>query len=800
MTLTRTVPFLPPAGSAVDPLVGEISWRAWELVGADPYQLTEGTAQQITVGFDCLVEAAWQPGRSVVVSEVEYLPGSNGTTTAVRLAVGLLGGIGETSEEAEGLAAHVEAMFGRQSVLAAASIDPGTVVPSSDGIPAAAETLARGTVAHIRQRHWRLSDDTDDVEVVSRFCPTFEPWTSVAAHLQELDQHVRVRATVLATEMSPADRIEIDGGLDRVVAIRERNERRPQVCFDADRAEATLLDLRASLSSPVVVGELAIWSMSALPDSTLRSLASSFTSETDVLRQQGHVVVAGNRRVLGGYEVARDPSGAAAALAAGLPLRGGTGQRAITDLLTLAESPIGWPLPVNGGVPSISTHIPTERRSPARLVGPDPERAPALGVDAAGQQIGLPLDLRTRHVLVTGTWGAGKSTVLRGQALADLRSGRPFLFLDPHGTAADELIAFADELGVRPVVIDAGDGATTRLAPLPPFDPFNRAGTDRAVRELAEAIASSLPNEEWAGPRWFAAITALLEVVLVKKAELIDGMTWLNDPTQLGCHLADEDISAAARATLMNLIASSSGDSSEVRGWVASKLNPLVGGSVRQILAPAGNGTDLRAEALGGRPVIVSLASLSQAEGNLVGHLVLSQILDAAFSRPVHERDLLTCYVDEAHRFPTSGLSRAVTEGRKFGIGLMLALQSLGQVRGGLDDLVLGAGTHVVLRSTPQSAATLAPVVQASPAELARQPDLHAVVGVQGEAAASVSLPPPETCRTPRSVIPPVATPAEGVGDTENPERKAMVDARLAEARLPPVEVQERDPSHPRSA
>lgn len=782
MPLMRTIAWAAPAGSAIDPLVGEITWQAWQLVAANPARLSPESAQRVTVGFDCLVEAAWQPGRSVIVSEVEHRPDSGDSTLAAHLAVAVLGERDGTAHEARGVAAQVEAMFARQHVLAARRVDPLAVVASCGG-RRRTRGMASGAVAHIRQRCWTLSDDADDVEIVSRFAPTFEPWSGVVAHLQQLGRHVRVRATVLATELSAADRIEISRGLDRVAAIRDRNDHRAQVRFDAERAEATLLDLRASLSSPVVAGEVAVWSHDPLPDSTLRSLAASFTSETDVLRRQGHVVVAANRLLLGGFDLVRDPAGGLDALAAGLPLRGGTGPRAITDLLTLTESPIGWPLPFTGPLPQTSTRVPVQRAAPRALLASDPQQAPLLGADDAGRPVGLPLTLRTRHVFVSGTWGAGKSTVLRGQALADLRAGRPFLFLDPHGSAADELIAFAAELGVCPVVIDASDGATAQLSTLPAVRSSDAEARDRAIRRVAEAVASSLPNEEWTGPRWFASFTALLELVLVHGGELLDGVVWLNDPQELRRRLGHDELSAVARSTLSNLTAAT-GEGADVRGWVSSKLNPIVGGTVRRILAPAGAGTDFGDAVAAGRPVIASLASLSPTEGNLVGHLVLAEALDTAFARPVGQRSLFTCYVDEAHRFPAAGLARALAEGRKFGIGLMLALQSLGQAHGRLDDLALGAGTHVVFRSTPQSAAALAPVVQVTAAELINQPDLHAVVGVQGLPPAAIVVPPPETCPVPRRILALSPIPRRGSLDPDQADpTSALIDDFLATVR-----------------
>jgi hypothetical protein len=744
-----TAAFEPASGSAIDPLVEEVTWSAWEMTAADPSKVSEGAVQAVNVGFDCLVEAAWRPGRSVLLTDLVWEP-ERPEPLVVRLGIGVLGSKGSTQSDLAGLVPRVETALSTAGLFSAVPSDPAMLV----GPNSSADTWRHA--AHITQGSWCVGDDDDVVEIVSRFNPTVEPWCSVAAQLGRLDRSVRVRATVLATELSPADRLELDDALRRVRAIRARNEARAEILFDVERAEATLLDLRASLASPALAGEIAVCSAEPLPETLLRSIAASFTSESDVLRRQGRVVVAANRFVLGGFEIRRDPSGWQDAQRLGVPLRGGLGARNLRDLLTLTESPIGWPVPFNGPLPATPTRVAADRPVPTALLPTAGTAATTIGTTPRGTEVSVPVEWRTRHMVVTGAWGAGKSTLLRTMALDDLRNGRPFLFLDPHGTAADDLIAHARLLGQFPVVIDAADGGTDLMKVLPRLTRAvaSRTAADDAARRVAEAIASSLPDPEWSGPRWFAAFEALLELVIVHRGELVDGAVWLNDPVTLRPRLDHPELSPLARSTLETL-AGSSGQSADVRGWVTCKLHPLVGGTVRRVLAPVGKGLDIAAAIAAGRPVIVSLSHLSMSEGNLVGHLALASVLDAALARPAAQAPLVTCYVDEAHRFPASGLSRAIAEGRKFGVALAVAGQSLGQWPHEFADLSMAAGTQVVFRATPETASRLAPVVGVAPGELISQPDLHAVVAVHGQPATTVVVPVPDPCPQPRVVAPP---------------------------------------------
>jgi len=704
----------------------------------------------------------------------------DGPSLAVRLAVGVFGSTGTSAAEAEGLVPRFESVLRGGGLFDVRPIDPATVVPaaadvsrgighgqtqtsqSPDGLAGGGMAHGPGQgrfdgyAAHLVQGTWSIGDENELIEVVSRFSPTMEPWTGVVTQLARWPRAVRVRATVLATQMSPSDRLDLESGLARVRALRARNPERAEIVFDADRAEATLLDLRASFGSPLLVGELAVSSPDLLPDSLLRSLAATFTSQSDVRRQQMGVVVAGSRLVLGGFDIVRDPPGWQEAHRHGIPLRGGLGPRAIRDLLTLSESPIGLPLPIGDGLPTLTTRVHLTRTVANVLRPGDGVEATVIGTGDDGAIVAVPLHFRTRSLLVTGTWGAGKSSLLFGHALADLRANRPFLFVDPHGTTALELVAFARLLGRDPVVVDPLDAGSDRLCPLPAFAPdgANRVTVEAASRRMAEAVASSLINPEWAGPRFFAAFEALMELLAAHGGELIDAATWLNDPVMLQRRVTHSLLSPLARSTLANLCAST-GDGADVRGWVASKLHPLLSAVVRRVVAPAGHGVDLAAALADRRPVIIGLAGLSVSEAALVGHLGLGTVLDAAFARADPDPDLVTCYVDEAHRFPARGLSRVVAEGRKFGVGLVAATQALGQLPPDVADLLLGAGVHAAFRTTPDTAARLAGVLGVDARELLALPDLHAVVMVQGSPATTVVVPPIERCPVPAVRQPP---------------------------------------------
>jgi hypothetical protein len=624
------------------------------------------------------------------------------------------------------------------AIFTARRIDPADIVGSLRG-----RSKRSGHFTAIRQRMVSVEVGARSVEVLSRFNPTVEPWSALCSRLARFDKPTLVRATVLATEFTALDRLEIDEAI-RAIGARLHNGEHVGDRFHLERALLTLNDLRACLASPVLVGEIAIAAADRLPDSFQRSIAATFTSDVEVLRQQGRVFVAGHRLLLGGFALERDPEGLDEALHLGLPLRGGTSTRQLRDLLTLSESPIGWPVPISDQIPTIPTTCATDDDVP-HILRPSRTASTPLSAPDSSPQVALPTSLRTRHTVITGTWGSGKTTAMVRMAMDDLVNERGFTFIDPHGHAAEWLVERAEELGLEVLVLNADDPTTVQLAAVDrlDLDGSNRERIEQQIGHFADAIAASLPSVERADPRWGATIRSTLEVQSVHGLELYDAIALLNDGPALLPLLDHPAVSPLSRATLRALCnPRCGGDGAAVRGWAASKFHVLVSGAARRLIARPGQGLSIHQALNDSSPVIANLAALSTGAASLVGHLLLAGVCDAAIARGAGASRLHTCYVDEIHRFPVGGLSRVIVEGPKFNLGLVAAAQALHQLSGELADLAMSAGTHITFRATPDTAGRLGTHHGVPPARLVALADLHSLVSVQGQKTVPVTVAP----------------------------------------------------------
>ncbi len=150
--------------------------------------------------------------------------------------------------------------------------------------------------------------------------------------------------------------------------------------------------------------------------------------------------------------------------------------------------------------------------------------------------------------------------------------------------------------------------------------------------------------------------------------------------------------------------------------YIVSKLNRFVDNPwLRAILGRRGGTVDLPNWLDGGRIVLMRLPKglLGALDCRMLGMILLDrlwQVVLARARRTQAERRPATLMVDEFHSFHTDTFESARAEGRKFGLSLVLAGQTLGQNRAGMRDAVLGnVGTLVCFRVAPADAAHLAP-------------------------------------------------------------------------------------------
>ena len=310
---------------------------------------------------------------------------------------------------------------------------------------------------------------------------------------------------------------------------------------------------------------------------------------------------------------------------------------------------------------------------------------------------------RRAHLYLLGKTGTGKSTLLESLMLDDIRKGRGFALLDPHGDLVKRIKARIPWSRRDDVIdFDAADANQPYG-----FNPLVNVPIEK--RSLAASgliqVFKHLWNDSW-GPRLeYILRNCLLSLLDYPDANLADILKLLSDRDfrkKVLSFISNEQIREfwtkeydrfpeRLRAEAISPIQNKVG---------AFLVHPLL----QKILTRPEKPLNLRRIMDEGKILLVNLAkgSIGEDISNLLGSLLISRFDLAALSRaniPETERSDYTLYLDEFHNFTTQSLVLMLSELRKYRLSLVLAHQYLTQLEIPIRDAVLGnVGTIIVFR------------------------------------------------------------------------------------------------------
>ena len=733
MRLIHTRPCAPRTGSCLSPLAEETSWVAWRLEGISTRIVTDDAGvRRAAFAFEDLVDIVGVAGLASVLTEVEHRPdeGRGASGLRIRLAIGISGPRGTSEVEAAAAAQVSEELLGSTRLpFAIAREDPLAVLDIGDD--------AVGDAVLVRSPFVTSSvADSVDARTVSRRAPQLNPWRKVASLLAAHPQALRVRATSIVVDAPFTMIAEATAAVSAAAEARLLGHAAaadPEV----ERASATADAARLSRRSPVLCSEIALVAPGPIPCVTARAIAACFTTPADVHRAEGRTTVVTGGPFFGGYDLDRpEPPRVALALRAGVPLRGGIEPPDARDLHGLGESVIGWPLPDGDPIPTVPSTVTLRRLRPA---GVDCGRP--LGTDPAGNPVAVPWPTAARHTLVLGASGTAKTRLIELWARDHLAAGEPVYLIAPHRRVAQRVLAEAQRHRRQVHYFHVRDARSAQMSPFPRLDGTNRETVVSRCRDLAWAIASHVDDPLVAGFVYLELASSILAAASAYGVDIAAMAAWVNHSSHLQRIARHPALDANARHTLLNLAAHSGPDGAAKRDWVLSKLGPVVG-PARRLFAAAGEGVDLHEAMREGVSVVVNLDGLARNDAAVIGTLVIDQLLAAGLELADDEQRRRPLFVDEAHRFHPHHLEKALAEGRKTGLGVVLATQSLAQLPPALADLALGAAVKVALRQTPESAVRLGPLLEIPAGALVDQPDFHAYVRIAQTSTCAVTIPP----------------------------------------------------------
>lgn len=312
---------------------------------------------------------------------------------------------------------------------------------------------------------------------------------------------------------------------------------------------------------------------------------------------------------------------------------------------------------------------------------------------------GILLPDRLLHLYIIGQTGTGKSTLLYNMVLQDARQNIGFCLIEPHGDLSQ---ALSKQLDSGYLFWDVAD-PTSQYG----YNPLARvAAIHRPLitSGLIDAFKKQWPDA-W-GVRMEHllryAILALLELPRTDLRDIIRLFINTQFKEQVIAKITDPQVRQFWTEEYSSLKYKNALDGVAP---IANKLgaflaHPVVRNAVCEPKQP------LRFRRLmdEGKGIIINLSkgALGTDTANVLGGLLLSSIMHAAFSRQNAEAETrrpFMLYVDEFHAYTTTAFASMLAEARKYGLGITLAHQHTGQAESSVLEAIIGnVGSLIAFR------------------------------------------------------------------------------------------------------
>jgi hypothetical protein len=291
------------------------------------------------------------------------------------------------------------------------------------------------------------------------------------------------------------------------------------------------------------------------------------------------------------------------------------------------------------------------------------------------------LDTETRlsHTHIIGATGVGKSTLIANMMLSDIKQGLGCAIFDPHGDICDDILKRIPKSRVDDlIIIDPSD------SDFPIGFNLLEAHTDAEKIVLSSDLVSAFKRHATA---WGDNMTAVLQnavntilessrggTLIELKRFLIEEkfrneyLTSVDDPS---LHYYWQNEYPMVRKGIAPLL-------TRIDTFLRPKL-------VRYMLAQK-KGVDIADCLRNNKIVLLKLSQglIGEQNSYLLGSLFLAKFNQAALARQSQgkdERKPYMLYLDEFQNFITPSIERILSGARKYGLGLTIAHQELGQIQ-----------------------------------------------------------------------------------------------------------------------
>ena len=330
-----------------------------------------------------------------------------------------------------------------------------------------------------------------------------------------------------------------------------------------------------------------------------------------------------------------------------------------------------------------------------------------------GEEVVVSLDdeSRLRHSHLIGATGTGKSTFIVKQFLEDIRVGNGCMLIDPHGDVVEDILARIPKERLNDVVvIDPSD------MDFPIGFNLLEAKTEQEKLLLSSDLIDLFKRQ---ATSWGDVMTAVLSNTINAFVESTKGGTLF----ELKKFLSDEKFRNEFLKTVEDPI---------TRYYFENDFDSLKRNSLSPLLTRLDNflrprvlrNMFIQKEGINFHTLIaekkivlvkLSLGLIGQRNASFLGSLLITKLNQAAFARQSiskEDRRPFYLYLDEFQNVITDSLDALLSGARKYGLGLILAHQSLSQIKNKseyvMQSVLNNAHIRICFRTSEQDAPLLA--------------------------------------------------------------------------------------------
>ncbi len=317
-------------------------------------------------------------------------------------------------------------------------------------------------------------------------------------------------------------------------------------------------------------------------------------------------------------------------------------------------------------------------------------------------------DLR-KHLYMLGQTGTGKTTVLYSMIMDRINAGNGVCVIDPHGDLHKKLLNnIPDKRKKDIILIEPGNIKNKVRINLLEYNKENPQEKSFLIDDLFNFF-----RQEYESMTMGPIFELFMKNALLLLMDDADNLGSIGDIAsvfqntsfreELLSKCKDREVVDFWRETALK----ANGEMSlmNVSPYIVSKLNQLlINEYIKPIVVTQKSNINFREIIDNNKILLVSLpkGKIGKIGVNILGTVVLSRIINAAFSReniPEEKRNDFTLFVDEFQNFMAQSVMYAMSEARKYRLSLVLANQTLGQLSGQMMQSVLGnVGSTIFFR------------------------------------------------------------------------------------------------------